>query len=556
MTYNEFLKSHGIPAEFPSEVVNQAALIPDEISEKDIKKRRDLRRLKIVTIDGDDAKDLDDAISIEQLKNGNYSLGVHIADVSHYVKEKSPIDREALERGTSTYLINKVVPMLPQKLSNGICSLNPRVDRLTLTIFMEIDQGGGIANYNICESIIRTSERMTYGDVTKILDGDAKLHKRYEPLVDDFFLMRKLAKILENKRIKRGSLIFDIPEPKIVLDENDVPIEIGKHEITISNKIIEEFMLVANETIARHINKLEIPLIYRVHESPEADKIAKFVVMLRGLGYKLQRGLGADKGEIKPKYLQTLSNQIKGKSCETAISTIMLRSLMKARYCEENLGHFGLAAKYYCHFTSPIRRYPDLVVHRVVKDWLNGRIDDKRKKNLSVFTADAAKKSSEAEIKAMNAEREWDDYKICEYMEDKIGEEYENAYITSVTSFGLFVALDNLAEGLIRISNLRNDYYIYDEAHYLLRGKRTRQEFRIGDRLHVKLVRVNKEAQQIDFEIVEDKEDKKKKKGASGGKNESKKEQKGGNKAKNKFKSKMKWGKNGRKSSEKSGSSK
>jgi ribonuclease R len=339
MTFEQFLEDKNITSEFDAGVINQVATIPSAVIENEIGKRRDLRKMNIVTIDGDDAKDLDDAISISQLPNGNFYLGVHIADVCHYVKESSPLDRSAFERGTSIYLINRVVPMLPKELSNGICSLHPNVDRLTLSIFMEIDKSGSVQEYDICESIINTRARMTYKNVTKILDGDPRLHKQYETLVDDFEMMLKLAKILEKKRIKRGALMFDFPEPHIVLDKNDKPLEVGKAELSISNKIIEEFMLIANETIARHINKLEIPLVYRVHEDPESDKIQRFAIMLKGLGFKLVR----NKGEaLKPKNLQDVTNKIKGKDCELAVNTILLRSLMKARYCSENLGHFGL----------------------------------------------------------------------------------------------------------------------------------------------------------------------------------------------------------------------
>lgn len=506
ITYDNFLDSRGIPNEFPKDVQNQVAVMPAEVSKEEFARRTDFRMLKIVTIDGDDAKDLDDAIHIKQLDNGNFELGVHIADVSHYVKENSPLDKEAMDRGTSTYLINKVVPMLPKELSNGICSLNPQVDRLTLSCVMEIDHSGGVVDYDICESVIKTAERMTYNNVQKILDGDPKMHKNYQSLVDDFSLMKKLAKILEGKRIKRGSLMFEVPEPYIVLDENDFPTSIGKYEIHTSNKIIEEFMLVANETVARHMCEKQLPLVYRVHENPSEEKITRFAEMLKFLGLKLPKKTD---GMIKPKDLQTIIEQIKGKDCEHAVNTIMLRSLMKARYCEENLGHFGLAAKYYCHFTSPIRRYPDLIVHRIVKEMLQGKLDDKRKRHFEIFVEEASDTSSQAEIKSMNAERDWDDYKICQYMEDKIGEEFVG-FISSVAAFGIFVQLDNLAEGLIKMGDLKDDYYIFDDVHYKLRGKRTGAEFSIGDTIKVKLVRVNPELSQIDFIPIVDKTDKEK----------------------------------------------
>jgi len=495
MTFNEFIASKGLKGEFPKSVSTSLGTVPKEVPQGDIKDRRDLRRLQIITIDGDDAKDLDDAVSLEIMENGNFYLGVHIADVGHYVKEGSEIDKEAFNRATSVYLINRVLPMLPKELSNGICSLNPKVDRLTLSCFMEINKGGAVVNYDICESIIKTTERMTYKAVQSILDGDPKVHKEYSHIADLLFDMAKCAKILERKRIKRGSIMFEFPEPYIVLDENDKPLSVEKYEIKQSNKIIEEFMLIANETIARHINHLDLPLVYRIHEQPDTEKIAKFSEMLKVQGLKLRT---SDEGKVKPKDMQNILDQIKGKESEQAISTIMLRSLMKAKYSANCLGHFGLAAKYYCHFTSPIRRYPDLVVHRIVKDWLHKRINDKRKNFLERFCENAAIQSSEREILAMQAERDWDDYKMAEYMENFVGDDFD-CFIASVTNFGLFVQLDNLVEGLVHIKELQDDYYIFDEVNYILRGKHTGTEYKIGDKMRVKLVRVNTELSQIDF---------------------------------------------------------
>ncbi|MDR0931352.1 MAG: ribonuclease R [Clostridiales bacterium] len=507
MTYAEFIKFKGLLPYFPKNVNDQVDGIPNSVTQKDIDGRRDLRNLNTVTIDGDDSKDFDDAISISMLKNGNYYLGVHIADVSHYVTPNSALDREAFSRATSVYLINNVIPMLPKELSNGICSLNPQVDRLTLTIFLEIDHTGGVINYEICESVINSNERMTYNNVTKILDGDPELYKRYDYLVDEFKLMLKLSKILEAKRLKRGALNFDFPEPKITLDKNDVPIKIEKYPITVSNHIIEEFMLIANETIARHINHLNIPLVYRVHENPATDKIENFSQMIKTFGVKLKIG---DKG-VKPKDLQEILEQIEGKDYYLAVSTCMLRSLMKARYSEENLGHFGLAAKYYCHFTSPIRRYPDLVVHRIVKDWLHKNLNERKLGFYEAFCINASTQSSEREVHATECEREWDSYKIAQFMEAHVGEEFDST-IVSVTSFGLFVQLDNLAQGLVHMSELDGDYYIFDEVRNILTGKHTGAVYQIGEKLHVKLIRVNPEARQIDFCLVTEKKSEEKSK--------------------------------------------
>ena len=495
MEFKDLLDVYGLSQEFTLDVIDEIANISDSVDSVEINKRRDLRGMTIVTIDGEDAKDLDDAVSVEELESGNILLGVHIADVSHYVREHTALDREAQYRGTSVYLVDQVVPMLPKKLSNGICSLNPKVDRLCLSVFMEISPFGAVEKYEICESVIKTTERMTYTDVTAILEK-----KKSHRLSQEFELMRRLQEILKRKRRKRGSIDFDFPEPKIILDDAGHPIDVKRYDITISNKIIEEFMLVCNETIAEHMEKLKLPLVYRVHEQPDEDKMAKFAEMLAGFGYKLRT-----KDGVVPKTLQEILKKIAGKDEEQAISTIMLRSLMKARYCEENLGHFGLAAKYYCHFTSPIRRYPDLAVHRIVKTWLRGE----NCKRFARCVEKAAKESSESEINAVEAEREWRKYKMCEYMEDKIGDEFDG-FISSVTSFGVYVELPNTVEGLIPIRELKGDYYIFDEVHFRLTGRRTGVIFRIGDKVKVKLVRVNAELKQIDFMPVEDKKQKQK----------------------------------------------
>lgn len=491
------IKQYHLNEEFPEDVVRQAESIPDTVEPEMVEKRRDLRSLNIVTIDGEDAKDLDDAVSVEKLKNGNYKLGVHIADVSHYVTENSPLDKEAFHRATSVYLVDRVIPMLPRKLSNGICSLNPQIERLTLSVFMEIDSMGRVIDYEIFESVIRTKERMTYTNVTKILeDEDRELLERYKDLVPDFKLMKELALILRQKRVERGSIDFDFPEAKIVLDKRGKPIEVKKYDITISNKIIEEFMLICNETVAEHMYWANMPFVYRVHEEPDAEKIENFNTLIYNLGYHLK---GAAK--IHPKALQQILEKIKGKKEERIISTVMLRSLMKAKYSHENLGHFGLAAKYYCHFTSPIRRYPDLVIHRIIKESINKGIGAEREVYLKKFVQEAAKQSSECEIAAQEAERETDDLKKVEFMQDRVGEAFEGV-ISSVTSFGMFVELDNTIEGLVRVSSMEDDYYIFDDKRYSLIGENRKKVYKIGDEIKVKLIKADVAARQIDFVIM------------------------------------------------------
>ena len=453
------IKKLGLPEEFTDKVLNFAENISEEIDEKEYKGRRDLRDIKMVTIDGEDAKDLDDAVSIEKLSNGNFRLGVHIADVTHYVKENNPLDKEALKRATSVYLIDRVVPMLPRKLSNGICSLNPKVDRLTLTCFMEIDHKGKVVDHEIVESVIKTNERMTYTDVTKILkDHDEELIKKYDYLYEDFKMMEELCYILRTKRTKRGAIDFEIAEAKITLNELGKPIEIKPYDREISNRMIEEFMLAANETVAEHMFGTHLPFVYRIHENPDEEKLTKFKEFVHNLGYTIQWT-----EEIRPKSFQEILEKVKGKNEETVVSTLLLRSMMQARYAPECSGHFGLAAEYYCHFTSPIRRYPDLQIHRIIKEYLHGEMDEKRINKLKNTVGYAAKQSSEMERKAQDAEREVDDLKKAEYMEDRIGEQFEGI-ISSVTSFGVFVELANTIEGLVHITDLDDDYYIFNEV--------------------------------------------------------------------------------------------
>ena len=492
------IKKLGLPEEFSAKVLKYADGISEEIDESEYKGRRDLRDVRMVTIDGEDAKDLDDAVSIERLPNGNYKLGVHIADVSHYVRENNPLDKEAFKRSTSVYLIDRVIPMLPRKLSNGICSLNPRVDRLTLSCIMEIDHNGKVVDHEIVESVIRTNERMTYTDVTKILeDNDPELIKRYDYLVDDFKTMEELCKILRAKRTRRGAIDFEIAEAKIILNDLGKPIEIKPYDRAIANRMIEEFMLVANETVAEHMFWTHLPFVYRIHENPDDEKLTKFKEFIYNLGYTINWT-----EEVRPKTLQDIIEKVKGKSEETVVNTLLLRSMMQARYAPECTGHFGLAAQYYCHFTSPIRRYPDLQIHRIIKEYLHGEIDEKRNNKLKNIVGQAAKQSSEMERKAQDAEREVDDLKKAEYMQDRIGEEFEGV-ISSVTSFGVFVELPSTIEGLVHITDLDDDYYIFEEEHLRLIGEKTKKIYKLGDKVLVECVHVDMPNKEIFFKIIE-----------------------------------------------------
>ena len=492
------IKKYGLPEEFPQKVLNYAEGIPEEIDEEEYRRRKDLREVRMVTIDGEDAKDLDDAVSITRLDGGKYRLGVHIADVSHYVREKNPLDKEALKRGTSVYLIDRVIPMLPKKLSNRICSLNPKVDRLALSCFMTIDSKGNVLEHEIVESVIRTNERMTYTDVTKILEeNDPELMEKYDYLVDDFRAMEELCKILNARRMRRGAVDFDFEESKIILDENGKPIEIKPYERGIANRIIEEFMLVCNETIAEHMFNQQIPFVYRIHEEPDEEKLAKFREFVYNLGYKMKGG-----EETEPKDLQEILNAVEGKKEEKVVSTLLLRSMMQAKYSPQCVGHFGLAAKYYCHFTSPIRRYPDLQIHRIIKEYLNGRLSESRQKKLIDIVEVAARQSSEMERVAQDAEREVDDLKKAEYMQERIGEEFQGI-ISSVTSFGLFVELPNTIEGLVHVTSLDDDYYIYDEDHLCLIGESSKKVYRLGDEVRVRCSKVDIDNREIYFDLVD-----------------------------------------------------
>ncbi|MEN6315870.1 MAG: ribonuclease R [Clostridiaceae bacterium] len=493
------LKAYDLKETFPEDVVRQSESIKEKIDKKMLEDRHDLRKLRMVTIDGEDAKDLDDAVSVEKLQDG-YRLGVHIADVSSYVAEGSPLDAEALKRGTSVYLVDRVIPMLPARLSNGVCSLNPHVDRLAFTVMMDLDRNGKVVSHDIFESVINIDERMTYTNVFKLLeDEDEELSVRYDYLLEDFRQMKELALILRKKRMDRGAIDFDFDEAKIILDEKGKPTEVRRYETTIANRIIEEFMLVCNETVAEHFHWAGLPFVFRVHEEPDSEKIMAFAEFSRNLGYTLK---GTNK--IHPRALQDLLDKVKGTREETIVSTVMLRSLAKARYSHQNLGHFGLAAKFYCHFTSPIRRYPDLIIHRLMKEELKESLSDKREEELTLKLPEIARQCSERERAADEAERETEDLKKVEFMKDHVGEVFDGI-ISNVTSFGMFVELENTIEGLVKVSNMEDDYYIFDSAHYCLTGERTKKNYRIGDMIRVRLSRADVAARQLDFMIEEEK---------------------------------------------------
>ncbi|MEH7625884.1 ribonuclease R [Bacillus subtilis] len=493
------IHKHGLPGEFPADAMEQASSTPDTIDEKDLKDRRDLRDQVIVTIDGADAKDLDDAVTVTKLDDGSYKLGVHIADVSHYVTENSPIDKEALERGTSVYLVDRVIPMIPHRLSNGICSLNPKVDRLTLSCEMTINSQGLVTEHEIFQSVIKTTERMTYSDVNKILvDDDEELKQKYEPLVPMFKDMERLAQILRDKRMDRGAVDFDFKEAKVLVDDEGAVKDVVIRERSVAEKLIEEFMLVANETVAEHFHWMNVPFIYRIHEEPNAEKLQKFLEFVTTFGYVVK----GTAGNIHPRALQSILDAVRDRPEETVISTVMLRSMKQAKYDPQSLGHFGLSTEFYTHFTSPIRRYPDLIVHRLIRTYLiNGKVDEATQEKWAERLPDIAEHTSSMERRAVDAERETDDLKKAEYMLDKIGEEFDGM-ISSVTNFGMFVELPNTIEGLVHVSFMTDDYYRFDEQHFAMIGERTGNVFRIGDEITVKVVDVNKDERNIDFEIV------------------------------------------------------
>lgn len=485
------IESRNIPYEFSLDVINEAKCAVSKLSQTDINGRLDLRNEQIITIDGEDAKDLDDAVHVKRMSNGNFELGVHIADVGHYVPLNSKIDHEAYIRGTSIYLADRVIPMLPKELSNGICSLNEGEDRLTISVIMEINQKGDVVDRKISESVIRSSKRMTYAGATAIIEGDKEKRKKFPELTEMLDIMAELRNILRKKRMARGSIDFNFDEAKIVLDEKGKSVDILKCKRGISDSIIEEFMLVCNETVAEYMFWLNIPFIYRVHEEPNSDTVIEFAKFIELFGYKIKHS----HGKIHPREFAELIKSLSGKREEKIIGSFALRSLMKARYDSENLGHFGLAAEYYCHFTSPIRRYPDLAVHRIIKEHLNGTPNLKK---LTLFTAEAAKQSGERELEAVDLERTVEDIKRAELMQERIGDVYD-AVITHITQFGLFASLENTIEGLIRLSDLDDDYYIYDEKTRSLLGERSGKTYRVGDEIEIYVVRADTQSGKVYF---------------------------------------------------------
>lgn len=496
------IKSFDLPLEFPEEVMKSLDQIPDEVDEKDKAGRLDLRQLQTVTIDGEDAKDLDDAITVT--KEGDlYRLGVHIADVSHYVTEGSPLDKEALKRGTSVYLVDRVIPMIPHKLSNGICSLNQGTDRLALSCIMDIDEKGTVVGHKIAETLINVDRRMTYTSVKKILvDHDEAEMEEYKELVPMFELMNELASILRAKRKKRGSIDFDFPESKIILDENGHPTDIKPYDRNVATKIIEDFMLVANETVAEDYFWQEIPFLYRSHENPDPERILKLGTFINNFGYSIR----ITENDIHPKELQKLLTKIEGSDEENLISRLTLRSMKRAQYTTECIGHFGLAAKYYCHFTSPIRRYPDLQIHRIIKESLHGGLKEKRFKHYSSILPDVAKQTSTTERRADDAERDTDKLKMVEYMEKRIGQEFDGV-VSSITSWGIYVELPNTIEGMIPVTALKDGYYVYDENHYEMVNETTNRTFKLGQKLRVRVAHTDKLLRNIDFEIADEQDD-------------------------------------------------
>ena len=498
------IKQYELPYKFPDEVVAEAKAYGDKIDSSDLPRRRDLRNDIIFTIDGEDAKDLDDAIHVEKLENGNYKLDVHIADVSHYVREKTELDKEAYLRGTSIYMLGRVIPMLPRELSNGICSLNAGEDRYTLSCSMEITPKAKIVSSDIYKGVIRVTERMCYTDVQKILDrSDETVLKRYEKYISYFDLMAELANILKAKRKENGYLNLEIPESKIILDENGVAIDVKKYETYFANEIIEQFMLIANETVAEKFYWLQAPFIYRNHEAPDVDKVKELNKSLYNFGYKIK----ISKEEIiYPNEFAKILEDVKGKDEEKVVSNIILRTLRVAKYEAENKGHFGIASKYYCHFTSPIRRYPDLFIHRIISKYLANDylVNDFWIKKYEKRAEKRAENCSERERVATKVEREAEDIKKAEFMESKIGEEYEGI-VSSVTNFGIFVELDNTVEGLIRYEKLGDEYFIYNEEKRQAIGEHTRKVYQIGDKVKIRVANASKLMRQIDFEICEEK---------------------------------------------------
>lgn len=497
------IKDYDLPYRFPKDVVKEAQKFGDKINPNDIAGRVDIRsKYDIFTIDGEDAKDLDDAVCVQKLENGNYKLDVHIADVSHYVQENTLLDKEALLRGTSIYMLNRVIPMLPRELSNGICSLNEGQDRYTLSVSMEIDNKGKIISSEVYKGIINVTRRMSYKDVQAILDNsNEEIVTKYKDYIADFKLMEELAKILKEKRITKGYLNLDIPESKIILDQDGYAIDVCKYETTFANEIIEQFMLAANETIAEKFYWLKAPFIYRVHEEPDIEKVNELNKLLFNFGYKIH----VKEGKIYPAEFSKILKEVEGKPEEKIVSNMILRTLKVAVYDSENKGHFGIASKYYCHFTSPIRRYPDLFIHRIISKYLkyDYTMSEKQVEFYNKVAENDAKQSSDREKIATQVERNSIDIKKAEYMSKKIGEQYEGI-ISGVTQFGVFVELENTVEGLIRFENLGDEYYEYDADHKILIGERTKETFKIGDKINIEVIDANKQEKRISFKRIQE----------------------------------------------------
>lgn len=492
------IKAYGLPEEYPDEVMKQIELIPEEVPEEEKTGRTDYRELQTVTIDGEDAKDLDDAITLTK-ENGIFHLGVHIADVSHYVTEKSPLDKEALKRGTSVYLVDRVIPMLPHKLSNGICSLNAGVDRLALSCMMDINEKGEIISHKIEETLIRVDRRMSYTSVHKIIEEEDEAERmEYEMLIPMFETMYELAKILRERRFKKGSVDFDFPESKITLDEKGKPLDVQVYERNDAHRIIEEFMLAANQTVAEEYFWQELPFVYRTHEVPDPEKILQLNAFVQGFGYNLKTGA---EDEIHPKEIQKLIHKVEGTPEEGLISRLALRSMKQAKYTTSCEGHFGLAMKYYTHFTSPIRRYPDLQIHRIIKENLHGKLVEKRIAHYDHILPEVTVQASTLERRADDAEREVEKMKKAEYMEQFVGETFEGV-ISGVTSWGMYVELPNTIEGMVRIADIPGDYFFFEQENYQMVGERTHQVYKLGQRIRVVVSAVDKTLRTIDFEIA------------------------------------------------------
>lgn len=495
------VKGYDLPVEFPEKVLNQAERVAQPVSSADMAGRKDIRHWQMVTIDGEDAKDLDDAITLTK-ENNIYTLGVHIADVTNYVQEGSALDREALKRGTSVYLADRVIPMLPHVLSNGMCSLNAKEDRLALSCIMKIDEKGNVLDHEIAETVVNVDERMTYTSVKKILEEhDEAECQRYQALVPMFELMRELSAILREKRHKRGAIDFDFPEAKMVLDKEGTPIEIKAYDRNVATKIIEDFMLLANETVAEDYFWQEIPFVYRIHEAPDEDKMRKLMTFIQNFGYTMHVGKGQ---VIRPKEVQKLLDKIEGSPEEAMLSRLALRSMKQAKYTLDNEGHFGLATQYYTHFTSPIRRYPDLQIHRIIKDNLRGRMQESRRAHYEKILPDVTKDASALERRADEAERDTIKLKKVQYMQQFYGEEFEGV-ISGITKWGIYVELPNTVEGLVHVMNMRDDHYEYDERTYQMVGNHLRKAYSLGQKVRIRVIGCDTISRTIDFELVEEK---------------------------------------------------